>query len=343
MNPGVKISIYVILVALTCVTGLMFFKNFGSLFADDAPPAAQQAAAPAPAPEVTEPDPSTTTDTNTPPATNTVPETAVVDTNAPAATETNVVAQAPTTTVETNAIPTAGSPTLAGDDPTATPGVQTATTMKKPPGRIGFWTGSFVLCVIALGGFIAWDVSNAAGNKALTLLYNDDGAGQKDPEYDQAEQMWANGQPLEAIRMMREYLNKHPREVHVALRIAEIYEKDLNNFLAAALEYEEVLKKKLEPERWGWAAIHLCNLYFKLNQEDKGYRLLQRIIREQGDTQAAEKARKRLGEAAPEMLAEAEGGGGGAEIEEAPAKPVKKADDSPKQVSNLPPGFRPKK
>ena len=60
---------------------------------------------------------------------------------------------------------------------------------------------------------------------------------------------------------MRDYYNKNPREVHVALRIAEIYEKDLNNHLAAALEYEEVLKKKLPAERWGWAAIHLVNLY----------------------------------------------------------------------------------
>ena len=43
----------------------------------------------------------------------------------------------------------------------------------------------------------------------------------------------------------REYLNKHPREQYVALRIAEIYEENLNNPLAAALEYEEVLKKTM--------------------------------------------------------------------------------------------------
>jgi hypothetical protein len=41
-----------------------------------------------------------------------------------------------------------------------------------------------------------------------------------------------------------------------------------------------VLKKKLPDERWGWAAIHLCNLYFKLGQEMKGYALLQRIVKE---------------------------------------------------------------
>src|SRR6266540_2284702 len=94
---------------------------------------------------------------------------------------------------------------------------------------------------------------------------------------------WADGHHLEAIRLMREYLQKNPREQHVALRIAEIYEKDLQNYLAAALEYEEVLKHKLPPERWGWAAVHLCNLYTsKLNHSDKAIILLQRIVTEYG-------------------------------------------------------------
>ena len=188
--------------------------------------------------------------------------------------------------------------------------------------------------MIALGALIAWDISNFMGSRALKVLYNDDGGGQKDPEYEEVEKIWANGQYLEAVRLMREYYNKNPREVHVALRIAEIYEKDLNNFLAAALEYEEVLKKKLPSERWGWAAIHLCNLYFKLGQEMKGYALLQRIVKEYGNTQAAEKARKRLKEVDPNLLAEAEPP---APAAEAPAL----EPEEPK--SNLPPGFRPKK
>jgi tetratricopeptide (TPR) repeat protein len=190
--------------------------------------------------------------------------------------------------------------------------------------------------VILLGGLIAWDISTYMGSRALKVLYNDDGGGNKDPEYEDAEKVWANGQHLEAVRMMREYLNKNPREVHVALRIAEIYEKDLNNFLAAALEYEEVLKTKLPAERWGWAAIHLCNLYFKLGQEVKGYALLQRIVKEYGETQAAEKARKRLKEVDPNLLAEAE----------PPTAPSPTAAPEPKEEepkSNLPPGFRPKK
>src|SRR2546429_1455339 len=49
--------------------------------------------------------------------------------------------------------------------------------------------------------------------------------------------LFRSGNFLEAIQLMRDYLKQNPREQHVALRIAEIYEKDLQNFLAAALEY----------------------------------------------------------------------------------------------------------
>jgi len=145
-----------------------------------------------------------------------------------------------------------------------------------------------------VGLMLAHDVSHFIGGRALKVLYNDEGEGIADPEYEIAEQTWADGNHLEAIGLLRAYLAKNPKELHAALRIAEIYEKDLSNHLAAALEYEEVLKCKLKPERWGWAAIHLCNLYYKLNQPEKAVALLHRIDSEYGETAAAEKARKRL-------------------------------------------------
>jgi predicted Zn-dependent protease len=205
---------------------------------------------------------------------------------------------------------------------------------------MGLWTGVFLFSVVSLGILAAYDISQIFGNRALKTLYNDEGEGISDPDYELAEKEWSNGNYLEAIRMMREYLNRNPREQYVALRIAEIYEKDLNNPLAAALEYEEVLTKKLAPERWGWAAIHLCNLYFKLNQEQKAFALLRRIVAEHPNIQAAEKARKRLEQvdgaspAAPASAAESLVGG------TSPARVV--ASPEPQQ-SNLPPGFRPKK
>src|SRR5438132_11887200 len=161
--------------------------------------------------------------------------------------------------------------------------------------HLGGWGAGMVLSLVGLGLMVAHDVSGLVGGRALKVIYNDEGEGITSPDYEKAEEEWANGNFLEAIQLMRDYLNQNPREQHVALRIAEIYEKDLQNFLAAALEYEEVLKQKLPPERWGWAAIHLCNLYTsKLNQPDKAIALLQRIVTDYGRTAAAEKARKRL-------------------------------------------------
>ena len=203
--------------------------------------------------------------------------------------------------------------------------------------RIGLWSGVFLLSVVGLAILIGLDVAHFFGTRTIKFLYNDDAVGMSNPEYEAAEQMWANGDHLEAIRMMREYLQKNPREQYVALRIAEIYEKDLGNYLAAALEYEEVLKHKLQPDRWGWAAIHLCNLYFKLNQEEKAYALLRRLVKEHPNVPAAEKARKRL-EAVDGPTAPTE------EIAtESQVKPQRVQPPPDEPQSNLPPGFRPKK
>lgn len=160
--------------------------------------------------------------------------------------------------------------------------------------RVMVYGGAFFVTIVILGFLLSHDVTNFLGNRVLTGLYNDEGEGVANPDYENAEQEWADGNHLEAIRLMREYLQKNPREQHVAIRIAEIYEKDLGNNLAAALEYEDVLTHKLPPERWGWSAIHLCNLYFRLNQPEKALELLRRIDAEYGQTAAAEKARKRL-------------------------------------------------
>ena len=155
--------------------------------------------------------------------------------------------------------------------------------------------GVFVLSAVGVGLLFAHDVAVYLGSKAQKALFNEEGEGIKDPEWEIAEREWANGNHMEAIRLIREYLNKNPREQWAALRIAEIYEKDLNNPLAAALEYEEVLKHKLSPERWGWAAIHLANIYSgKLGKPDQAVALLRRIEVECGDTPPAEKARQRL-------------------------------------------------
>ena len=149
--------------------------------------------------------------------------------------------------------------------------------------------------LVGLGIMIAHDVTQFLGNYAVDALLNVGGEGERDPDYEKAEQAWAKGKHMDAINLLREFLEKKPRAQYAALRIAEIYEKDLNNPVAASLEYEEILKQKLPDERWGWAAVHLCNLYSKLNQQDKARDLLKRIADEYPNTAAAKKARSHLG------------------------------------------------
>src|SRR5262249_30420809 len=61
--------------------------------------------------------------------------------------------------------------------------------------HVALWTTLFVISLVGLGLMIASDVSHYFGNKALKVLYNDEGEGQpKAPEYDKAEEVWANGQ-----------------------------------------------------------------------------------------------------------------------------------------------------
>src|ERR1044071_7398577 len=196
--------------------------------------------------------------------------------------------------------------------------------------HLGAWGAGMVLSLVGLGLLLANDLSHFFSGRAMKVMYNEEGEGVASPDYEKAEEEWAKGNFLDAIQLMRDYLKLNPREQHVALRIAEIYEKDLENHLAAALEYEEVLKQKLPPERWGWAAVHLCNLYTsKLNQSDKGVALLHRIVAEYGETAAADKARKRLAQLEDEGLVP-------------PSVPAPgPAPGAP--AGNLPPGFAPKK
>lgn len=307
MNPKVKLTVYAVLLLLVAWFGWGFYSNYTAVTRESAAPATNEAA-PAPT-NVT-----TTATTN-------------VDTN----TDTNTVAATTNTTATNVAVaPQAAPPSAPAGHPLQ--------------GRMIGYLGALVVAFICLGLLITYDLTHYVGSAAVDAILDDQGEGMRDPDYERAEAAWANGKHLDAIQMMRDFLKTHPREQYAALRIAEIYEKDLNNPLAAALEYEEVLKKKLPPERWGWAAVHLCNLYSRLGRQEKTRALLQRIVDEYPKTAAAKKARNRLGLAEPEPEPEPEHT---APAGEAPAAPhgqqeqLAPAPESPK--SNLPPGFRPKK
>lgn len=168
-------------------------------------------------------------------------------------------------------------------------------TKKSDKSGIATKAGLFFLSLVALALLIARDIAEWFAGRAVKTLSNDEDDLVIDNTYEDAEKLWANGEPIQAVEMFRVYLKKFPKNVHANFRIAEIYEKDLNNFVAAALEYEDLLAKNLPRERWGWAAIHLCNLYTgKLNQPEKGLDLLRRVRDEYGDTPAGEKASLRL-------------------------------------------------
>ena len=179
-------------------------------------------------------------------------------------------------------------------DPTG----QTPMAARNPSERVGNMMVHGLLggaAFLGLALLAARDVSKFLETRAERLVSGDFGEAMSGAEYEQAEQAWGKGEYLEAIQLLREYHQKRPRQVHVCIRIAEIYEQDMGNYLAAALEYEEVIKHRLPPERWGWAAIHLANLYSgKLNKPDQAIALLKRIVHEQGGTAAARKARERL-------------------------------------------------
>jgi tetratricopeptide (TPR) repeat protein len=256
-----------------------------------------------------------------------------VDTNRLATEDaTNALTLAVTNAVSTNEV--AGSATL--ETTHAVAAVETPPTRassKKANALVHL--GLFVAAMLGLGGLGAWEVARYLGNRAGRAIMAEDWVVKKDPGYEKAEEEWARGNHLDAITLMREYLKKNPSEQHVALRIAEIYEKDLGNFLAAALELEEVLTKKLPRERWGWTAIRLSNLYSgRLNQPDKAMALLDRIVQDYSETGAAKKARQRLGLPEPDEATGASTPGDDTS-----------GGEPPPDASNpsLPKGFRPRK
>lgn len=239
----------------------------------------------------------------------------------------------------TNAVPaetaTADSATIApatGTNQAVTSSAKVPPAPAQPAGEAGSRKGLFgalaLFSVIGLGLMVGREVSQYIGHHVQRELYGEASEPIGDPEYDEAERIWANGDHLEAIRLLREFLTRKPNKLHAAFRIAEIYEKDLGNNLAAALEYEEILKHHFDRQRYGWAAIHLVNLYNRLGRNEPADQLLQRIVDEYGETEAAAKARQRLGLPEPGEAAEAPPEADGGTSEDGGFK--------------LPPGFRPK-
>jgi hypothetical protein len=308
MNAGPKILLYVFCTGLTAYFGMSFIKGFSARM--DA--GAQRFDSLTGSVEAEGSDAEHATNAS-------ADSTAVMVTNSTGAPSANLAA-APTSAPPVAATTNFRSTSVAKPDLASRPA-------KPPESAIGLDAALALAGVLGLAILIARDVSHYAAQRTHQFMYNEEGKGISDPLYDQAEQTWANGDHLEAIRLLRDFLARNPRELHARLRIAEIYEKDLNNALAAALEYEDILATRFDPDRWGWSAIHLCNLYARLNQPAKMDEWMQRVVNEVPQTAAARKAREKLG--LPEDYQPAAAAGVAPESEEA--------------TGGLPPGFRPKK
>ena len=166
---------------------------------------------------------------------------------------------------------------------------------EKPEGGLMGYFAGMLISILTFAFFVARDVGNLAGNRFAIGYFNKSVKSEKADLYEEAEQLWADGAYIESIDALRNYLEKYPGEFHVHQRIAEIYENDLASYRAAAMEYESILTMELSAKRWGWAAIHLCNLYSgKLGETEKALNLLRRVADECADTTPGQKARERL-------------------------------------------------
>ena len=375
MNRLVKLTLYFVLAAAAAGLGAVFTKEFRSIsdqsnqsridrierLASDTPPASNPVSL---AVTGTAPAASAPASSNGPAAAPAEPTAAVAVSNPPLGT---LAQTSPPPAVLSNTLATEGP----GTNPAATPALEApaqpgtgavaqAGTNRPAKARrhaaaaadegdssatrsysrlmnYGFW---LFLVVAALALLVAHDLSHLFAEKAVKYVFDDEGSTEKSPEYENAEQLWSSGKHLDAIQAMRDYLKARPREIYVAFRIAEIYETNLSNWLAAALEYEEILKQALPTDRWGWAAIHLANLYSgRLGKPQKAVEWLQRVDAECGEASSARKARERLAQLNPTAPA--------ASAQAAPPPPAPEPDplveEPPRPSHGLPRGFRPKK
>ncbi len=160
--------------------------------------------------------------------------------------------------------------------------------------RMLVYFGLFLFGLVVVGVICAYELRRFLANRAERWLVQGGPPDEPVPELEEAARLRAAGEPLDAIRVLREYLQANPYQLHAMTRIAEIYRYDLKNDLAAALEYEELLKHQLPDDPWAWAALHLAKLYGRLNELEKSVAMLERLDEDYGHTTAGRRARKAL-------------------------------------------------
>lgn len=215
-------------------------------------------------------------------------------TNAPPATTTNQVA-APVTNAPPIKPSAAVSVTAPGEDGEEPATVRTNRRVGRNYFRLLGYTVGFAAAMLVLGFVAAQDFGHLLRFRLGKEVSYVDARSERNAQYERAEHLALRGSHHEAIKLLQAILAKHPAHAHSALRIAELYDKELKDFPRAALHYEEVLKLKIPDEQWGWVAIRLANIYSgKLNQPAAALELIRRLAAERPGTQAGAKALKRM-------------------------------------------------
>lgn len=153
---------------------------------------------------------------------------------------------------------------------------------------------AYLVVSAALAAFVAWDVSRFLGSQAGRLFLGGGRVASITPSWWKAERLCRNHRPIEAIEVLRAYLNTHPRHWCVAVRIAEIYQLQLNDSLAAALEYKQILKRRLPPSARAEIMVRLAACQLLLRDGDESAAMLRQVVEQFPRAAAAQKATRRL-------------------------------------------------
>ncbi len=182
-----------------------------------------------------------------------------------------------------------------GDDAEETAASRTNRRVGRNYFRLLAYTIGFAATVLVLGLVAAQDFGHLLKFRLGREVSYVDARSERNANYERAEHLALKGDHTGAIRLLQSILAKHPTHTHSALRIAELYDKELQDFPRAALHYEEVLKLKLTPNQWGWVATRLANIYSgKLQEPQAAVALIQRLAAEHPGTVAGAKAINRL-------------------------------------------------
>ena len=223
-------------------------------------------------------------------------------TNAPPVEVTNGVASVTASAPPVNASARATakpSPAPGGAGPGEEPEETAAGHVSRRGGRSYFhllgYTLGFAGALLVLGLVAAQDFGHLLKFKLGKEVSYVDARSERNAKVEQAEALVLKGDPRGAIQVLQAVLKQHPQHLHSALRVAELYDKELHDFPRAAQHYEAALALKLPPEQWGWTAIRLANIYSgPLKQPQPALALIRRLAAEHPGTKAGGKALQRL-------------------------------------------------